>query len=103
MIPAPTIELSRINRSALRGVQHSHRHLSEIRRIEDWDYNFLPSLVGTIPSQVVSADRLIKIQGALLDRRPGVVFGAHLSENAHSIAFFACIKHRGPLHSLTEN
>jgi glyoxylase-like metal-dependent hydrolase (beta-lactamase superfamily II) len=34
--------------------QNTRKHLLEIQRVEDWDYNFLPSPPGAIPSEVVA-------------------------------------------------
>ena len=31
--------------------ENTRKHLSEIQRVEDWDYNFLPSPAGAIPSE----------------------------------------------------
>jgi glyoxylase-like metal-dependent hydrolase (beta-lactamase superfamily II) len=46
---------------------NTRKHLSEIQRVEDWDYNFLPSPVGAIPSEILSANRTLKLNGASLE------------------------------------
>src|SRR6516165_6558284 len=47
-------------------IAHKNRrkHLSEIQRVEDWDYNFLPLPSGAIPSELLSANRKLKLSGA---------------------------------------
>jgi glyoxylase-like metal-dependent hydrolase (beta-lactamase superfamily II) len=44
--------------------ENTKKHLSEIQRVEDWDYNFLPSPSGAIPSEVVDKERELKLNGA---------------------------------------
>ncbi len=50
--------------------QNTRKHLSEIQRVEDWDYNFLPSTAGAIPSDVLSANRKLKLNGASIELKP---------------------------------
>jgi glyoxylase-like metal-dependent hydrolase (beta-lactamase superfamily II) len=50
--------------------ENTRKHLSEIQRVEDWDYNFLPSPAGAIPSEVLSANRTLKLNGASLELKP---------------------------------
>lgn len=50
--------------------QNTRKHLTEIQRVEDWDYNFLPSSAGAIPSEVLSADRTLKLNGASIELKP---------------------------------
>jgi len=50
--------------------QNTRKHLSEIQRVEDWDYNFLPSPAGAIPSDVLSANRKLKLNGASIELKP---------------------------------
>jgi hypothetical protein len=42
-----------------RGKDHAHentlKHLSEVQRVEDWDYNFLPLQTGGLPAQFFQA------------------------------------------------
>lgn len=47
--------------------QNTRKHLLEIQRVEDWDYNFLPSPPGAIPSEVVATERTLKLNGASID------------------------------------
>jgi glyoxylase-like metal-dependent hydrolase (beta-lactamase superfamily II) len=47
--------------------ENTRKHLSEIQRVEDWDYNFLPSPSGAIPSDVFSGNRKLKLNGASIE------------------------------------
>jgi glyoxylase-like metal-dependent hydrolase (beta-lactamase superfamily II) len=44
--------------------QNTARHLSEIQRVEDWDYNFLPLTEGGIPSEVFANEHSLNLNGA---------------------------------------
>jgi glyoxylase-like metal-dependent hydrolase (beta-lactamase superfamily II) len=43
--------------------ENTRKHLSEIQRVEDWDYNFLPLRPGGIPSEVFAAEHGLKLNG----------------------------------------
>src|SRR6202795_749068 len=43
---------------------NTRKHLSEIQRVEDWDYNFLPAAGGAIPSEVFAKDHSLKLNAA---------------------------------------
>src|SRR5260370_24483984 len=43
---------------------NTRKHLSEVQRVEDWDYNFLPLPPGGIPSEVFAAEHSLKLNGA---------------------------------------
>jgi glyoxylase-like metal-dependent hydrolase (beta-lactamase superfamily II) len=43
---------------------NTRKHLSEIQRVEDWDYNFLPLASGGIPSEVFANEHNLKLNGA---------------------------------------
>jgi glyoxylase-like metal-dependent hydrolase (beta-lactamase superfamily II) len=43
--------------------ENTRKHLSEIQRVEDWDYNFLPSPPGAIPSEAFATERSLKLNG----------------------------------------
>jgi len=53
-------------------IAHSNtrKHLSEIQRVEDWDYNFLPLPAGAIPTEVLSANRKLTLNGASIELKP---------------------------------
>jgi glyoxylase-like metal-dependent hydrolase (beta-lactamase superfamily II) len=43
--------------------ENTRKHLSEVQRVEDWDYNFLPLAPGGIPSEVFATERSLKLNG----------------------------------------
>ncbi|OJW25946.1 MAG: MBL fold metallo-hydrolase [Rhodospirillales bacterium 69-11] len=47
--------------------ENTRKHLAHIQRVEDWDYNFLPSPDGALPSAVFSRDHRLKLNGTTLD------------------------------------
>ncbi len=44
--------------------ENTRKHLSNIQRVEDWDYNFLPSPRGAIPGEVFTTERKLKLNGS---------------------------------------
>ena len=44
--------------------ENTRKHLSEVQRVEDWDYNFLPLPTGGIPSEVFANEHRLKLNGA---------------------------------------
>lgn len=50
-------------------IAHSNtkKHLSEIQRVEDWDYNFIPSPAGAIPSEVFEREKTLKLNGQTIE------------------------------------
>jgi glyoxylase-like metal-dependent hydrolase (beta-lactamase superfamily II) len=47
--------------------ENTRKHLSEIQRVEDWDYNFLPLPSGGIPSEVFAGERRLKLNGSSIE------------------------------------
>jgi glyoxylase-like metal-dependent hydrolase (beta-lactamase superfamily II) len=47
--------------------ENTRKHLAGIQRVEDWDYNFLPSPAGAIPSEVFAKEHQLKLDGATID------------------------------------
>jgi glyoxylase-like metal-dependent hydrolase (beta-lactamase superfamily II) len=43
--------------------ENTRKHLSEIQRVEDWDYNFLPQPSGGILSEVFATEHNLKLNG----------------------------------------
>jgi glyoxylase-like metal-dependent hydrolase (beta-lactamase superfamily II) len=43
--------------------ENTRKYLSEVQRVEDWDYNFLPLRPGGIPSEVFAAELSLKLNG----------------------------------------
>ncbi len=46
--------------------ENTRKYLSEVKRVEDWDYNFLALPPGGIPSEVFASERSLKLNGATL-------------------------------------
>ena len=46
--------------------ENTRKYLSEVQRVEDWDYNFLPLRQGGIPSEVFAAEHTLKLNGATI-------------------------------------
>ena len=46
--------------------ENTRKYLSEVQRVEDWDYNFLPLSPGGIPSEVFAAEHTLKLNGATI-------------------------------------
>jgi glyoxylase-like metal-dependent hydrolase (beta-lactamase superfamily II) len=44
--------------------ENTRKHLREVQRVEDWDYNFLPLPPEGIPTEVFASDRTLKLNGA---------------------------------------
>jgi glyoxylase-like metal-dependent hydrolase (beta-lactamase superfamily II) len=44
--------------------ENTRKYLSEVQRVEDWDYNFLPLPSGGIPSEVFARERSLKLNGS---------------------------------------
>jgi len=57
-----------LNSAGARIIAHENtrKHLSEIQRVEDWDYNFLALPPGGIPSEVFASERSLKLNGATI-------------------------------------
>jgi glyoxylase-like metal-dependent hydrolase (beta-lactamase superfamily II) len=43
--------------------ENTLKHLQEVQRVEDWDYNFLPLPAEGIPTEVFAHDRTLKLNG----------------------------------------
>jgi len=43
--------------------ENTRRYLSQVQRVEDWDYNFLPLPTAAIPSEVFARERSLKLNG----------------------------------------
>jgi glyoxylase-like metal-dependent hydrolase (beta-lactamase superfamily II) len=44
--------------------ENTARHLSEIQRVEDWDYNFMPLFEAGLPSETFAAEHNLNLNGA---------------------------------------
>jgi len=43
--------------------ENTRKYLSEVQRVEEWDYNFLPLPLGGIPSEVFASEHNLKLNG----------------------------------------
>src|SRR5258708_11804503 len=46
--------------------ENTRKYLSEVQRVEDWDYNFLPLPPAGIPSQVFASDHTLKLTSSTI-------------------------------------
>jgi glyoxylase-like metal-dependent hydrolase (beta-lactamase superfamily II) len=47
--------------------ENTRKHLAEATRVEDWDFNFPPSPAAAVPTDVITADRTVKLNGNTLE------------------------------------
>jgi glyoxylase-like metal-dependent hydrolase (beta-lactamase superfamily II) len=46
--------------------ENTRKHLAEIQRVEDWDYNFLPLSSAGIPTEVFDKEHSLKLNGVTI-------------------------------------
>jgi glyoxylase-like metal-dependent hydrolase (beta-lactamase superfamily II) len=46
--------------------ENTRKYLSQVQRVEDWDYNFLALPVGAIPSEVFARERSLKLNASTI-------------------------------------
>ncbi|MGF7162241.1 glyoxylase-like metal-dependent hydrolase (beta-lactamase superfamily II) [Rhodoligotrophos appendicifer] len=46
------------------GQNNTRKYLSQVQRVEEWDYNFLPLAADSLPSEVFEDDLELKLNGA---------------------------------------
>jgi glyoxylase-like metal-dependent hydrolase (beta-lactamase superfamily II) len=46
--------------------ENTHKYLSQVQRVEDWDYNFLALPPSGIPSEVFARERSLKLNGTTI-------------------------------------
>src|SRR5689334_14473475 len=58
-----------LNAAGARIIAHENtrKHIAEIQRVEDWDYNFLPLPAGAIPTEVFSSEKQVAINGESIE------------------------------------
>jgi len=47
--------------------ENTRKYLSQVQRVEDWDYNFLPLARSGVPQHVFSKEHTLKLNGNTLD------------------------------------
>lgn len=47
--------------------ENIRKYLSEVQRVEDWDYNFLPLPAGGIPTEVFADEHRLKLNGSSIE------------------------------------
>ncbi|MGO7163879.1 MBL fold metallo-hydrolase, partial [Rhizobium johnstonii] len=47
--------------------ENTRKYLSQVQRVEDWDYNFLPLARSGVPQHVFSKEHTLKLNGETLD------------------------------------
>lgn len=60
-----------VNETGAKIIAHANtrKHIGEIQRVEDWDYNFLPMAPGAIPTEVFSSERQMMLNGESIEMR----------------------------------
>jgi glyoxylase-like metal-dependent hydrolase (beta-lactamase superfamily II) len=46
--------------------ENTRKYLSQVQRVEDWDYNFLALPPGGVPSEVFASERSLKLNGSTI-------------------------------------
>jgi len=46
--------------------ENTRKYLSQVQRVEDWDYNFLAQPPGGIPNEVFASERSLKLNGSTI-------------------------------------
>ncbi|QOZ51687.1 MBL fold metallo-hydrolase [Bradyrhizobium sp. CCBAU 53338] len=64
--------------------ENTRKHLSELQRVEDWDYNFLPLPEGGVPTEVFATEKTLKLNGASILLK---YYGAAHTDSDISITF----------------
>ncbi len=73
--------------------ENTRKHLSGIQRVEDWDYNFLPSPAGALPAEVFAREHELKLNGASISLKH---YGPAHTDSDVSVSFAeANILHAG--------
>jgi glyoxylase-like metal-dependent hydrolase (beta-lactamase superfamily II) len=64
--------------------ENTRKYLSEVQRVEDWDYNFLALPAAGIPSEVFGEERILKLNGSSIALK---FYGAAHTDSDISVAF----------------
>jgi glyoxylase-like metal-dependent hydrolase (beta-lactamase superfamily II) len=49
--------------------ENTHKYLSQVQRVEDWDYNFLALPPGGVPGETFAAEHSLKLNGSTIQLR----------------------------------
>jgi glyoxylase-like metal-dependent hydrolase (beta-lactamase superfamily II) len=49
--------------------ENTRKYLSQVQRVEDWDYNFVALPPGGVPSEVFAGEHTLKLNGATIELR----------------------------------
>lgn len=52
--------------AAIIGHENTHKHLLEAQRVDDWDFNFPASPLAAVPTEIVSDESTLKLNGSTL-------------------------------------
>lgn len=64
--------------------ENTHKYLTEVQRVEEWDYNFLALPPGGIPSDIFANERNLKLNGLSIDLKH---YGPAHTDSDISVAF----------------
>ena len=64
--------------------ENTRKYLSQVQRVEDWDYNFLAFPPGGIPSEVFARERSLKLNGSTVALKH---YGAAHTDSDTSVTF----------------
>jgi glyoxylase-like metal-dependent hydrolase (beta-lactamase superfamily II) len=64
--------------------ENTRKYLSELQRVEDWDYNFLPLPAGGVPTEVFAREHSLKLNGTTIELK---YYGPAHTDSDISVAF----------------
>jgi glyoxylase-like metal-dependent hydrolase (beta-lactamase superfamily II) len=64
--------------------ENTRKYLTEVQRVEEWDYNFLPLPPGGLPSEVFATERNLKLNGLSIGLKH---YGAAHTDSDISVGF----------------
>ena len=50
--------------------ENTHKHLLAVQRVEDWDFNFPSSPLAAVPSEILSLEKTLKLNGSTIVLKP---------------------------------
>jgi glyoxylase-like metal-dependent hydrolase (beta-lactamase superfamily II) len=50
--------------------ENTHKHLLAVQRVEDWDFNFPSSPLAAVPSEILSSEKTLKLNGSTIVLKP---------------------------------